>query len=73
MRRDFTGFWEAAQEAGRSRIYGGIHYECDNREGLAIGKTIAAEILRSRLLPEDAPANRSPRSTTAASSRRERP
>ena len=33
MQREFTGFWQAAEEAGRSRIYGGIHYECDNREG----------------------------------------
>ena len=53
MQREFTGFWQAAQEAGRSRIYGGIHYECDNREGLAVGKAIASEILRTRLLPED--------------------
>lgn len=53
--RSFKGFWEAAREAGRSRIYGGIHFECDNREGLALGKAIAEEIFRTRLLPpEDA-------------------
>ena len=33
--RSYAGFWVAAQEAGRSRIYGGIHYEFDNQEGLA--------------------------------------
>lgn len=49
--RSYKGFWEAAHEAGRSRIYGGIHYECDNREGLALGKRVAEEILRTRLLP----------------------
>jgi hypothetical protein len=51
--RSFKSFSEAAREAGRSRIYGGIHYECDNREGLAIGKSVAEEVFRTRLLPED--------------------
>ncbi|MFO0841675.1 MAG: vanadium-dependent haloperoxidase [Gemmataceae bacterium] len=49
--RAYKGFWEAAGEAGRSRIYGGIHYECDNREGLALGRRVAEEILRTRLRP----------------------
>jgi hypothetical protein len=51
--RNFNGFWEAAEEAGRSRIYGGIHYECDNREGLALGRAVAREVLRSCLRPEE--------------------
>jgi hypothetical protein len=51
--RSYSGFWEAALEAGRSRIYGGIHYECDNRAGLAVGKAVAEEVFRTRLLPED--------------------
>ncbi len=51
--RSFKGFWEAAREAGRSRIYGGIHYECDNREGLALGKAIAEEVYRIQLAPSD--------------------
>jgi hypothetical protein len=55
-RRSFKSFREAADEAGRSRIYGGIHFECDNREGLAVGTAIAAEILRSRLTPNSPPA-----------------
>jgi hypothetical protein len=67
--RSYKGFWEAAREAGRSRIYGGIHYECDNREGLAAGKAIAEEVFRSLLLPEQATVRiRSP-----AGPRRERP
>lgn len=51
-RRKYRGFQEAADEAGRSRIYGGIHYECDNREGLKVGRAIAEEILKTRLVPE---------------------
>ena len=76
MKRDFTGFWQAAQEAGRSRIYGGIHYECDNREGLALGKTIASEILRTRLRLDDHQTRHplpGPRAGSAAIFRRERP
>ena len=40
MTRTFRSFSAVAAECGRSRIYGGIHYECDNREGLAMGKAI---------------------------------
>lgn len=58
--RTYQGFWEAAHETGRSRIYGGIHYECDNREGLALGKRIAQEILRRRLLPRHTDTPESP-------------
>jgi hypothetical protein len=49
--RSFPGFWAAAQEAGRSRIYGGIHYEFDNREGLRTGRELADYIARRYLLP----------------------
>jgi hypothetical protein len=44
--RTFAGFWHAAQEAGRSRIYGGIHYEFDNQEGLRCGRELADSIAR---------------------------
>src|SRR5207245_9519009 len=30
VKRTFTSFWAAAQEAGQSRIYGGIHWQFDN-------------------------------------------
>jgi hypothetical protein len=47
--RTYAGFWHAAEEAGQSRIYGGIHYQFDNREGLksgrALGDWIAATLL----------------------------
>ncbi|HEY7327168.1 MAG TPA: vanadium-dependent haloperoxidase [Gemmataceae bacterium] len=49
--RSYAGFWAAAQEAGRSRIYGGIHYEFDNQEGLRTGRAIAEYIARHHLLP----------------------
>lgn len=52
--RTFKTFWQAAREAGRSRIFGGIHFESDNREGLALGQAVAEEILRTHLLSEDA-------------------
>jgi hypothetical protein len=49
--RDYAGFWAAAQEAGRSRIYGGIHYEFDNQEGLRTGRDLADFIARRFFLP----------------------
>ena len=38
--RSYTSFTQAAQEAGISRIYGGIHYSFDNTAGLALGQQI---------------------------------
>ena len=47
--RGFTSFREAAEEAGISRIYGGIHFNFDNTAGLAagekIGKLVASKFL----------------------------
>ncbi len=39
--RSYTAFSEAAAEAGRSRIYGGIHFEYSNQDAQAGGRTIA--------------------------------
>ncbi|MBY0231368.1 MAG: phosphatase PAP2 family protein [Gemmataceae bacterium] len=49
--RDYKGFRAAALEAGKSRVYGGIHFEFDNREGLALGRAVGEEVLKSKLLP----------------------
>jgi hypothetical protein len=49
--RSFTSFSAAAQEAGRSRIYGGIHYEFDNADGLATGRALGEYVTRNYLLP----------------------
>ena len=39
--RQFDSPWAAAQEAGRSRIFGGIHYGFSNRAGLEAGRKVA--------------------------------
>lgn len=49
--RAFTSFWQAAEEAGRSRIYGGIHWNFDNSDGLASGKSVGAFVVRSYMGP----------------------
>ena len=49
LTRTFANFGAAADEAGKSRIYGGIHYQGANEDGLATGRAIAKLVL-SRLL-----------------------
>jgi hypothetical protein len=49
--RSFDGFWDAAQEAGASRIYGGIHWSFDNQAGLQTGHSIGAFITEHLLRP----------------------
>lgn len=49
--RTYDSFRAAAQEAGMSRIYGGIHWQFDNTEGLAVGKQIGELVCRRYLLP----------------------
>lgn len=49
--RRFSGFWTAAEEAGMSRIYGGIHWQFDNTDGLAGGKKVAEHVLTHCLKP----------------------
>jgi len=44
--REFTSFSQAAQEAGMSRIYGGIHFQSANVEGLSLGRAVAHAALR---------------------------
>ena len=39
--REFASLSEAAEEAGMSRIYGGIHFQFDNEAGLVCGRDIA--------------------------------
>lgn len=40
--RSYASFRQAADEAGRSRIYGGLHYEFDNQPGLSSGRALGA-------------------------------
>lgn len=41
VRRSWKSIWEAAEENGASRIYGGVHWDADNVEGLRVGKNLA--------------------------------
>jgi hypothetical protein len=45
--REFDSFWDAANEAGMSRIYGGIHFSFSNKDGLALGEDVADWVLES--------------------------
>ncbi len=43
--RDFKSFNDAAQEAAFSRMYGGIHFDCDIDDGLEQGKCVGNFVL----------------------------
>jgi YD repeat-containing protein len=45
VERTFANFEQAAQEAGRSRIYGGIHFQFASQDGLNLGRQIAELVL----------------------------
>lgn len=47
--RTFTSFSDAAREAGRARIFAGIHFEFSNQAGQTAGRGIAREILATAL------------------------
>jgi hypothetical protein len=49
--RRFDSLWAAAEEAGMSRIYGGIHWQFDNSEGLATGKTLGNYVSQNYFRP----------------------
>ncbi len=40
--RSFNSFWEAAAEAGLSRVFGGIHFMSGNQQGLQSGARLGA-------------------------------
>ena len=44
--RHFKSFSQAANEAGLSRVYGGIHFNFDNTAGLELGKRLAEHVLQ---------------------------
>ncbi|ETX05959.1 vanadium-dependent haloperoxidase [Candidatus Entotheonella palauensis] len=48
--RTFDSFSAAATEAGRARIFAGIHFEFSNQAGQQAGRGVAQEILDTRLL-----------------------
>ena len=48
--RSFTSFSQAAEEAGRSRIYLGTHFEFTNQASLAMGRSLGQYVLSTQLL-----------------------
>lgn len=53
VRRSFTSLAACADEVGRSRIYGGIHFDFANREGKRSGSRIGAYVCGNFLIPND--------------------
>jgi membrane-associated phospholipid phosphatase len=51
--RTFTSFEQAAQEAGMSRIYGGIHFIFSDTEGLTAGSALGAYVLQTFAVNQD--------------------
>jgi hypothetical protein len=49
--RTYASFSQAAEEAGRSRIYAGIHFQFDNEAGLKSGRAVARYIFDNHLKP----------------------
>jgi hypothetical protein len=49
--RSFSRLSTAAEEAGQSRIYGGIHWQYDNQVGLASGRALADHVYFNLLTP----------------------
>lgn len=49
--RSFRRFSAAAEEAGMSRVYGGIHWQFDNTAGLRCGRAVGTEVARRFGLP----------------------
>lgn len=50
--RTFSSFSQAAEEAGISRIYGGIHYSFDNTAGLSSGNSVGNWTVQNLLKPK---------------------
>jgi hypothetical protein len=53
--RDYPSFSAAGAEMGSSRVVGGLHFSFSNRDGIAAGRAIAAEVLATKLLRKSGP------------------
>jgi PAP2 superfamily len=49
--RSYTGFSNMADEAARSRVYGGIHFSFDNAAGQSVGRNVANYIFANVMRP----------------------
>jgi hypothetical protein len=54
--RTFDSFWDAAREAGLSRIYGGIHFAFSNNEGLEAGRSLGRYLFENFMMELTPPA-----------------
>lgn len=54
--RSFSSFSEAAEEAGMSRIYGGIHWMSDNVDGAILGESVGSYVFSNYFQPVPEPA-----------------
>jgi hypothetical protein len=50
--RTFTSLWQAAEEAGLSRIHGGIHYPFANKDGLMAGAELGHYVFDNFFTPK---------------------
>jgi hypothetical protein len=51
VERSFTSFTAAAEEAGLSRIYAGVHFRFDHDSGKQLGQSIADYVIGNFLVP----------------------
>ncbi len=51
VRRSYGSLRACAEEIGRSRIFGGIHFSFANRDGLELGRRVADWVVARALLP----------------------
>ncbi len=54
--RSFTSFSQAAEESAVSRMYGGIHFNFDNNDGLAAGNSLGVFVVENFLKKASLPA-----------------
>jgi membrane-associated phospholipid phosphatase len=52
IQREYSSLWQAAEESGRSRILGGIHFNFDNLTGLAMGQAIGSLVVDQALMAQ---------------------
>lgn len=62
--RSYTSLSQAAEEAGQSRIYGGIHWQFDNQAGLESGRALADHVFFNFLTPAATASTCNPGPTT---------
>ncbi|MEV6301962.1 vanadium-dependent haloperoxidase [Actinoplanes sp. NPDC051861] len=53
--RSYPGFSAAAAEAGRSRVFGGQHFEFSDQAGQSLGRGVASEVVATGLLTTRGP------------------